>query len=253
MSGCESISFVVAVNDLEELRYNLQSSRVWNSQRHEFLLIENFNNEAYESISELYNDALRRASCDLIFFVHQDVHFPEAWEEQIAGALSEVETRDSSWGVIGAVGMGFDGRSRGAWSDPGGSYRRGPLPSPVQSLDELWLGMRRSRGLSFDPALPGFHCYGMDLCLTARQRGLVCYALDARCHHKYRDAAGNRIDNPAQSAKIIARNMPSFKADFAKSCSYVARKWHSCMPFASTSFQWNAEAFPIAPKIGDTT
>jgi len=247
--ACEPISFVVAVNDAAELRQNLQSSQVWKSQQHEFLLVENFNNQAYQSISQLYSDALPRTSYDLIFFVHQDVFFPDDWEEQLASALSDIEMRDANWGVIGAAGIGFDGRPRGNWSDPGGTQRKGPLPSAVQSLDELWLGVRRSRGLNFDPALPGFHCYGMDLCLSARQRGLACYALDAHCHHKYRDPAGNRIENPAQSAKIMARNAPAFKADFAKSSSYIARKWHSYMPFASTSFKWNAENLSHSAEI----
>jgi len=242
--ACEPISFVVAVNDWAELRYNLQSSQVWNSKRHEFLLVDNFKNESYVNISELYNDALHGASCDLIFFVHQDVFFPDEWEEQIASALLDIEKRDPRWGVIGAVGTGFDGHLRGAWSDPRGTFRRGQLPNPVQSLDELWLGMRRSRGLLFDTALPGFHCYGMDLCLTARKRGFNSYALDAPCHHKYRDSVGRRIENVAQSAKIVARSAPKWQADFGRCSSYVGQKWRSYMPFASTSFRWTADTCP---------
>jgi len=243
-TACESISFVVAVNDLGELQHNLQSSKVWSSKNHEFLLVENFNNESYRNMSTLYNDALHRASFDLIFFVHQDVFFPDDWEEHIASALLDIEMRDRKWGVIGAVGMGFDGRLRGAWSDPRGTFRRGQLPSRVQSLDELWLGIRRTRGPLFDAALPGFHCYGMDLCLTARQRGLACYALDARCHHKYRDAVGYRIHDVSESFKIAARTTAAWKADFNECSGYIARKWRSFMPFQSTTFKWDTTAFP---------
>jgi hypothetical protein len=79
---------------------------------HEFLLVENYDNRSYESIATLYNDALHRASHDLVFFVHQDVYFPDDWEAQAMGALRDLEKRDPSWGVIGAVGMSFDTQLR---------------------------------------------------------------------------------------------------------------------------------------------
>jgi len=96
--ACEPISFVVAVNDWAELRYNLQSSQVWNSKRHEFLLVDNFKNESYVNISELYNDALHGASCDLIFFVHQDVFFPRRVGRTNCECLARYRKARSSMG-----------------------------------------------------------------------------------------------------------------------------------------------------------
>jgi hypothetical protein len=52
----------------------------------------------------------------------------------------------------------------------------------VDSLDELLLAVPKSAGLEFDPG-PGFHFYGADICLAARERALHAVAVDALCFH----------------------------------------------------------------------
>jgi hypothetical protein len=61
----------------------------------------------------------------------------------------------------------------------------GPLPARVASPDELLLAVPRYTPLRFDPAL-GFHCYGADIALQARRRGLAAVAVDAPCPHNTR-------------------------------------------------------------------
>jgi hypothetical protein len=43
--------------------------------------------------------------------------------------------------------------------------------------------VRKASGLSFDPALPGFHLYGTDICLEAGRRGQSCYVISNFCIH----------------------------------------------------------------------
>jgi hypothetical protein len=63
--------------------------------------------------------------------------------------------------------------------DRGRKLRDGPeLPARVATLDELLLVVRGDTLLRFDPAL-GFHLYGADICLQARERGLAVVALGA--------------------------------------------------------------------------
>lgn len=146
-------------------------------------------------------------------------------------------------GAVGAVAMGLqnpDGPKelRGHWCDPSGYHRLGPLPAEVESLDEQWLGVRLSRGVTFDPELPGFHCYGIDLSLTARELGLRTYAIDAFVWHKYRDSDGHLIARREDSAKIRVRWSDAFMAEFNPSADYVDAKWRKYRPFQTTSWEW---------------
>jgi hypothetical protein len=56
-------------------------------------------------------------------------------------------------------------------------------PRACISLDEALLVIRRSSGLSFDEQLPGFHLYGTDICLAARQKKMNSYIIPAFCIH----------------------------------------------------------------------
>ena len=97
--------------------------------------------------------------------------------------------------------------------DRGRLLRDGPeLPARVATLDELLLVLPRDTPLRFDPAL-GFHLYGADICLQARERGLAVVALGALCHHNSRSVG-----------------LP--EAFFA-SAEVFARKWRHRLPVAT--------------------
>ncbi|MCZ6794458.1 MAG: sulfatase-like hydrolase/transferase [Planctomycetota bacterium] len=245
VAGFEPLTFVVAVNDEDELRHNTLASPVARGRHHEWILVENRGNCNYANISELYQEALERARNDLVFFLHQDVYLPHGWEERMFAGLLQLEERDPDWGVLGAVGalVPLPDRPkelRGHWCDPNGYYRIGPLPHEVQSLDEQWLGIRRRSGVGFDPQLPGFHCYGLDLSLTARDAGKRSYAIDAFVWHKYRDSRGYLIGQQQESEKIRRRWGDEFMEEFQPAADYVERKWKKYLPFQTTSWTWDA-------------
>ncbi len=242
----ERFSIVVVANDFKELNHNLLTSDVAKSTAHELVVIDNRGNRISDNICELYCDAMRRVANDLVFFMHQDVFIPDQWDEKVVSALIDLEQHDPQWGVVGPVGAAFrpedDGRwITGHWADPSteGWTEAGPLPARVQSLDELCLGLRKSRGISFDPKLPGFHCYGMDLSLTARDMGFSSWAIDAPLWHKYRDRQGARITRKEESLKSHLRDRPEFIADYEAGKRYVGQKWSRYLPFRSTSTSWD--------------
>ena len=248
--AAEPITFIVAVDDPAELRRHVLVSPCYQHGKHQWLFVENRGNRAYGSISQLYADAAQRAKHDLRFHVHQDVLFPPDWEERLFAALRELDSRDPSWGVIGAAGRapetadGAEPPNVGHWSDPH-RYHKPPkagLPMNVQILDELWLGYRASSGLAFDPGLPGFHCYGADLCLAARDAGRKSYVIDAPVIHKLVLPDGTLIETSDQSHKIEGRRTAAFRADFLRSADYVARKWTAYLPFRSTCHQYELPA-----------
>jgi hypothetical protein len=60
-----------------------------------------------------------------------------------------------------------------------------PFKSPalIDTLDEYVLVLRKSSRLRFNEALPRFHFYGTDICMTARKRNINCYAISAYTVH----------------------------------------------------------------------
>jgi arylsulfatase A-like enzyme len=252
--GRRPISFVVAVNDDEELRHNLLSSPIAADPFHQWILVDNKRNRHFKDITRLYNEALEQAQNELVFFFHQDVYLPAGWESQLHKSLRELEAEDLHWGVIGAVGRlapvdGHKGKVIGRSCDPHQMYSAPSFPFEVQCLDEQWIGIRKSSGLKFDGNLPGFHCYGIDLSLSARRQGMKSYIVDAFVWHKYRDRDGSFIDCREKSEKIVTRRTRRFRRAFQQSIAYVSAKWRDYLPVNSTSYLFT-EADLSLPKKG---
>ncbi len=109
----------------------------------------------------------------------------------------------------------------GSVVDRGRILSEGPaLPAAVATLDELVLIVRRDIPLRFDPEL-GFHLYGADICLQARQRGLAVVALGAPCQHH-------------------SRSIGLPEAFFA-SARVFARKWAHRLPIATPCVVFDRE------------
>jgi arylsulfatase A-like enzyme len=238
-------TFIVAVDDADELRLHCLASPVFQSGRHQWLFVENRGNRAYSSISRLYADARRRVRHPLVAFVHQDVFFPPHWERIAGMALRAASHKDPNWGVIGVAGRAprspgvTDPPNIGHWSDPHRYHEPAvPLPAEVQILDELLMIVRADSGVTFDPDLPGFHCYGADLCLSARDKGMKSYVVDAPVVHKLFRPDGSLIETGDRTHKIASRQTPEFRADFMRSADYVRRKWAKYLPFEGTSYRW---------------
>mgnify|MGYP002623794227 CR=1 FL=1 len=126
------------------------------------------------------NHGIDQVDADWVVCVHQDVLFPAGtWRrlvEALAGAAADVA-------LAGPVGCDRAGRYRGHIVDPNGHCYWPALPSEVLTLDEVLIAVRKDTGLRFDPAVPGFHCYGTALCLEADRRGLRALAVDAPIVH----------------------------------------------------------------------
>ena len=85
--------------------------------------------------------------------------------------------------LAGIVGCQRNGRFRGHIVDPNGHCYWPSLPHPVLTLDEVLIAVRKRSGLRFEPSVPGFHCYGADLCFEAERRSLRTFAIDAPLLH----------------------------------------------------------------------
>jgi hypothetical protein len=173
-------SLVAAVNSEPILKSCLASSPCLRSAR-DFQVMRRV-----PSAALAYNAAIRQAGGEILVFAHQDVYLPDGWDQYLAEAVRKLSIEDPNWGVLGVWGITNE------LVPAGYSYCTGlqkvlghPFETPIRcnSLDEALLVLRRSSCLTFDERLPGFHLYGTDICLTARQRAMNCYVIPAFCIH----------------------------------------------------------------------
>lgn len=182
------------------------------------------------SASRGYNLALAAASADVILLIHQDVYLPAAFERDLLAAVADLDRHDPAWAVFGAFGIGLQGEGLGdVWSSSIGRRIGEPprTPQPVQSVDELLIGLRRSSGLRFDEALPGFHMYGTDIVQQATERGAGAYAVHLPCVHndKFKGTLGY---------------------DFTEAYQYVAHRWRRALPIRTTITTVTTAGIPYA-------
>lgn len=221
------ITFAVAVNDPQILESNLLASPCFRASQ-AFPVLEQ---KQFPSAAAAYNDALRRSVNDLVVFCHQDIFFPEAWLAELDRALSWLEAHDPNWGVLGCIGMTAEGHMLGQVYSSGLGVigRKLEVPTPVQTLDEIVLILKKSSGLQFNEDLRHFHFYGADLCLRAQARKMKSYAVPAFCVHN------------TQHNLVLPQ-------EFYDGYRHVKEAWRQCLPIHTTCISVTRLNLPLYHK-----
>lgn len=167
------------------------------------------------------------ANAEWVICVHQDVLFPAGFWPRLGAQLAALPAAAA---LAGLVGCDADGRFRGHICDPNGHCYWGPLPRRVLTLDEVLIAVRASSGLRFCEDVPGFHCYGSDLCYEADRRGLEIHAIDAPLLHLSTGKLDENYERASQwlLAKWGARHghvlkMPTIVVQDAAMAGFVRR------------------------------
>jgi hypothetical protein len=163
---------------------------------------------------------------DLIVFAHQDIMLPESWLLDLGYAFDRLQKIDSRWGVLGCYGVTAKPKAYGHIYYFGVLGKPFKDPTPVQTLDEIVLILRKSSGLRFDEHLPNFHMYGADICMTAAQQGMKNYAISAFCIH-----------NSIQTFVL--------PKEFYESCKHFKRKWLEYLPVQTTCIKITRFNLPL--------
>lgn len=174
-------------------------------------------------LPEIYNERIDAdSSDDLLVFVHDDVWFDDyTIGDRLLAALE-------TWDVVGVAGNRRRLAGQPAWIFASDRYDvdlphlsgaiahdepgRGPVsyygkaPAACELLDGVMIAARRSRlrsaGVRFDPRFR-FHFYDLDLCRSARSRGLALGTWPICLTHASRGA----YDTPAwRSARAVYRD-----------------------------------------------
>jgi hypothetical protein len=195
------ITFVACVNDDEQLAANLlRSPCLHDDGPHELLVFRDC-----ASAAEGLNAGIEQARNELVVLVHQDVYVPEGWPARLGAQWRLARAQGGPIGIAGVFGVldrrvPFDAIGRVVHRDRLLSHRS--LPSDVDGLDELLMVVPRDTPLRVDAAL-GWHLYGTDLALQARQRDLRVVVLDAPCHHN--SLTGRVPWKYRESERVLAR------------------------------------------------
>jgi hypothetical protein len=216
-------SVISAVNNEHILKSCLLKSPDISSADHVIL------QTGYESAASAYNTGMSRVDSEVVVFAHQDVYLPEGWINSVRVAIETLNSHDPDWGVLGVWGVPKGGGRVGYlyWTGVDGAAGN-PFNGgiEVETLDELLLVVRRSSSLTFDEGLPGFHMYGADICLEAKQRGLKCYVVSAFCIHN------------TNQYKMLPM-------DFWKSYFFMRKKWKSYLPVMTSCIEITYWCWPM--------
>ncbi|MEO6594557.1 MAG: glycosyltransferase [Planctomycetota bacterium] len=172
------LAFLSLVNDRAQFDACQASLRDQAQPFPEWLMVEP-NRHGWNAAQGL-NHGIERLDAQWIVCVHQDVLFPDGFWQRLTKALAAL---DEDVAVAGIVGCERSGRFHGHIYDPNGHCYWSSLPHDVLAVDEVLIALRKSSGLRFCEEVPGFHCYGADLCFEAEARGLRTVAIDAPLVH----------------------------------------------------------------------
>jgi len=125
-----------------------------------------FDNASKLPLSAIGNRYLNHGSAGVVGLCHADCLFH-------AGALDAFNAEAEKGTVCGIVGRN-DGGYCWCYQNPG----------PVSTLDSCSVFLRADLGLRFDTELfVGFHCHVEDLCLQAKQKGILAMVPPANARH----------------------------------------------------------------------
>ncbi|MDX9933033.1 MAG: glycosyltransferase [Bacteroidales bacterium] len=173
------ITFVVPVNREDIYQRNFLASPLLRTGEYQIIA-----QTGYRTAGEAFNDAIDRAANDIMVFCHQDVLLPTVWAKTFINNLLYLESVYNNIGVVGCFGATMRGQLAGHVyqnnREISGSTR---LPAEVDTLDDLLICFRKSKGIRFDEKLPEFALYSQDVCIQAKVNGRKNFAVDAPCFH----------------------------------------------------------------------
>jgi hypothetical protein len=225
MSTNPGLTLVAAVNSSAILEQNLLRSPLI-AEGGAPLITE----WGHSSAGAAYNAGLSKSSSRLTALVHQDIYLPGDWEERVLAAAAELDAQGIPWGVLGVWGIRADRTYAGrVWCSGGGQEHCVAVRQPVEvvSIDEIVIVLNCDSGLRFDEGLPGYHLYGTDIIMQARQRGLSAFVFPGPVVHNSRP------------------NPQVFDRHFFAAYRYMQRKWAAQLPLLTCTVPVTASGWPL--------
>lgn len=170
------------------------------------------------SMAEAYNRGLAETDATICLLAHQDVYLPAGWLDRAIERLNALTRDHPGWRAAGPYGVRADGRHVGRVWDATMARELGQAgfaPTPIVSLDELLLVLRRDTPFRFDPDLPDWHLYGTDLVQDALAAGRSAWAVELPLVHNNRPIV-------------------SLRGGYETAYKFARRKWRARLPIATS-------------------
>lgn len=215
------ISFVVMVNNDEIFQSTFLTSPIFTKNKHQIIVKKNA-----VSAALAYNQGLQDCLNDIIVFAHQDIFFPEEWDNNLFDIIAKLERANTKWGVLGCIGVTINNKITG-YAHCNVNKLIGIPQEPVEtnSLDEIVLIINKNSNLMFDYNLPGFHLYGTDICLESLKMGYKNYVISNLCIHNNFDTRGKIPES------------------FWHNVRFIKQKWNKHLPIQTTCFKIEKNIF----------
>jgi hypothetical protein len=168
----------------------------------EFIPIDNVNHR-FATAGAALNHGASLARNDVLAFVHQDVFLHSLSALRSAAR----HLRAGEWGVIGAVGVGFDGAVVGRMRDRVvliGTDATEPVE--VDSLDEVLFMIRRDQLLATplsEAQELAWHAYGVEYCVRMRELGRKAGAMNLAITHNSLTVNLDKLDVAHQAVAAM--------------------------------------------------
>ncbi len=215
------VSFITCWSDQEEYAQCRRSIEAIDRAGFDIAIVPVDNRDNSRSLPEALNHGrdqaiagepgrgARREERHILVLCHDDVTFPSDWLSRLRHVLDEIDRGAPRWAVLGPMGRKGKRFFGHAVDGAGEVSRFGPLPAPVDTVDEFCLLLPAELPLRFDERLGGHHLYGVDLCIQAHEAGYGCYAVDLPCRHnsetRHRPPAYHRIKRKLQRKWMFRR------------------------------------------------
>ena len=180
----------------------------------EFLYADNSKGNQYDGFTGT-RAFLTQSAAKYVIICHQDVVLSYDGFDRLYSCVEELEKTDPHWAIAGNAGYIDSNCKAIRISDPYGmDVSIGPFPAKVRSLDENFLIVKKSSGLTPSYDLRGFHFYATDLCLVADILGYNAYVIDFHLYHK----SGGNCDESFFTAKqrLIDKYRRVFQSRFIR-------------------------------------
>ncbi|WP_033376748.1 glycosyltransferase [Porphyrobacter sp. AAP82] len=223
--NADDFSLIAAVNNDEILAGCLARSPDVVSGRLNLTVIR-----GARCMAEAYNEGLATTRAKYALMAHQDVYLPQGWLDIAMEKIAALNVAHPDWMVAGPYGVRKDGSHIGRVWDVGIGRELGTVgfaPTPIVSLDELLLILRRDCDYRFDETLPDFHLYGTDLVQTGLQMGRSAWAIEIPVVHNSQPVA-------------------TLNGGYTQAYRFMVKKWAKALPIPTTVASVTRNPIPLA-------
>jgi hypothetical protein len=185
MHSIKSFSICTIITDWDQYS-KLNESLLeggFNETNSEFINVDNSNGnrmDAYDAIRHF----IKVSNNEFLILVHQDVLFPSGGYDKLNKIIEEISLIDPHWAVLANAGKCCDPLSGHiAVGDGIRKWHSKNFMAIVYSVDEHFIVLKKSSGVTVSRDIDGFHFYGTELCQVANRLGYKCYAVDFMLTH----------------------------------------------------------------------